>query len=135
MDRRAREKLADVCQMGKHFWLDSGHILTYVSVWVLRGWSQTRGIAGKKGRFYYTDTRRQAFELSRANGQPVPEWNDVEYKQDGKHRLGYNPATETKEVSQEDIEAVRATGVEHSKTGAWTHFRRVGGDIAALSRL
>ena len=92
-------------------------------------------MAGKKEHLYYKGNRSQNFELSRADGKAVPEWKDVEFKQDGKHRLGYNPAAETRDISQEDVEAVRAIGKRHKEAGAWTQFRRKGGDIAALSKL
>jgi hypothetical protein len=70
--------------------------------------------------------------LSRADGQSTPKWKDVEeYRLDGKHRLGHNPATETKEISQEDLEAVQAMGKTQRKTSV---FKRQGGDLAILTK-
>ncbi len=73
--------------------------------------------------------------MSRADAKAIPEWKEVEHKQDGKHRLGSNPATETREVSQEDFEAVRASGKRHNEANDRTQFDRVGGDRAALAKL
>jgi hypothetical protein len=73
--------------------------------------------------------------LSRADKNSVPQWKDVEHRQDGKHRLGYNPAAETKEISREDFEAVRASGDTSSKVDDLERFSRKGGDRAALARL
>ena len=73
--------------------------------------------------------------MSRADAKNVPEWKEVEHKQDGKHRLGYNPASETREVSQEDFDGVRASGPPSGRTEKWHSFKRKGGDRAALARL
>ncbi|KPI34869.1 uncharacterized protein AB675_2271 [Cyphellophora attinorum] len=91
-------------------------------VWRLRGWGSVKG-ASPRGE--------SSIELARADGQSTPKWKDVECKLDGKHRLGYNPATETKQVSQEDLEAVQATGKTQQKTSA---FKRRGGDLAILTK-
>ena len=77
----------------------------------------------------------QSFELSRADARAIPEWKEVEHKQDGKHRLKYNPARETKEISQEDFEAMRASGTRHNEAYESIQFDRKGGDRAALGRL
>jgi hypothetical protein len=73
--------------------------------------------------------------LSRADAKAIPEWKEVEHKQDGKHRLGYNPATETRDISQEDFEAARASGKRHKEANDLTQFIRKGGDRAALAKL
>ena len=73
--------------------------------------------------------------MSRADGKGVPEWKEIEHKQDGKHRLGYNPATETRDVSQEDFEAVIASGNKDKGSDNHTQFQRKGGDRAALAKL
>ncbi|KAF2239481.1 hypothetical protein EV356DRAFT_528079 [Viridothelium virens] len=104
-------------------------------VWVLRGWSHAKGIAARGGRFFYRDRRSQSIELSRADAKAIPRWEEVKYRQDGKHRLGYNPAVETKDISQEDLEAVRVSSKRQKGMGDWTQFDRKGGDKAALSRL
>jgi hypothetical protein len=75
------------------------------------------------------------FELSRADKDSIPQWKEVEHRQDGKHRLGYNPATETKEISREDFEAVRASGKASGEVKGLDQFPRKGGDRAALARL
>lgn len=92
------------------------------TVWQLRGWEQSDKADSN-----------DSVQLSRVDGDKAPKWKDVHYKQDGKHRLGYNPATETREVSQEDFEAVRASGKGKQKDNG-KHFERHGGDRAILRR-
>lgn len=74
------------------------------------------------------------FELSRSDGSDVPKWQDVEHRQDGKHRLGYNPARETRELYQEDFQAVRANGKESKEGAIANQFSKEGGDKAVLNR-
>lgn len=105
------------------------------SVWALRGWSHAQGKAPRRGTLYYWGIGSQSFELSRADAKDIPKWEEVLYRPDGKYRLGYNPAVETREIFQEDLEAVRASGNTHDRTCEWTQFQRKGGDRAALSRL
>ncbi|KAI9655109.1 MAG: hypothetical protein M1821_005592 [Bathelium mastoideum] len=119
LEARASETLYDVCQM----------------VWALRGWSHTQDTTAKDGLLSYKGKGGLNIELTRAGAKAIPGWEEVEHRQDGKHRLGYNPAVETKNISQEDFEAVRARGKGHRKTSIWTRFDRKGGDRAALSRL
>lgn len=94
---------------------------------------QTKDGASNEQQFQYRSKAGQALELCRADSNSIPKWEDVEYKQDGKHRLGYNPVLETKDISQEDLEAVRAEGIKR-RLGT-VEFKRIGGDRAALARL
>ena len=103
-------------------------------VWTLRGWSRS-GSTAEKGRLYYKTRSSQRYELSRADAQASPAWGEVEHKQDGKYRLGYNPASETREISQEDFEAVRASEKGTEDADDRPQFDRVGGDRAALAKL
>ena len=133
---QGRGDFYDVCQMGKHTWFSlRGFLLTFDSVWALRGWSNARVTAERRGHLFYTAAKGQTFGLSRADANAIPEWKEVKYRQDGKHRLGYNPAAETNEISQEDLEAVRESGKRHHKAEGWFPFNRKGGDRAALSKL
>ena len=75
------------------------------------------------------------FNLSRVDGKDIPKWKDVEHMPDGKHRLRYNPAAETKEISQEDFDSVRASGKRKTEAAKRNRFKRRGGDRAALARL
>lgn len=97
-------------------------------MWTLRGWSDQAG--GKSSSFSF-----QNFKLGRADAQDIPKWEDVEHKQDGKFRLRYNPAKETKDTFLEDFEAVRAAGKKRNKIAERLQFKRVGGDRAALAKL
>lgn len=72
------------------------------------------------------------FQLRRVDNQDPPKWEDVEHKPDGKYRLGYNPAKETKEISQEDFEHIRATGKGGREGQRKTSFKLRGGDRAML---
>ena len=101
-------------------------------MWALRGWSQQ---TKQEKRLSCKGRSSQRFELTRADAQKIPDWKEVEHKQDGKHRLGYNPVTETKDISQEDFEAVRASGRTHREVDERTQFKRKGGDRAALAKL
>lgn len=102
-------------------------------MWKLRGWSKDAN--DKKQSFQFQGSSGQNFELSRADGNSVPEWKEVEHKQDGKHRLRHNPASETKETSHEDFEAVIAEGTSNKENKSRPRFKRRGGDRAALARL
>ena len=104
-------------------------------MWTLRGWSQVQeAVVSERSLFHRTDSS-QGYELSRADAKDVPKWEEVEHKQDGKHRLGYNPATETREISQEDFDAVRAGPSQSERMEERDSFKRKGGDRAALARL
>lgn len=119
-DGSADTGLKQLCQTGELYPGPPQIFLLMFTVWSLRGWQEQKDKQQKVG----------SLELSRADGQNPPSWKDVEHKQDGKHRLGYNPAKETKEIYQEDFLAVRATG----KDAPSTNFKQEGGDRAVLSR-
>lgn len=102
-------------------------------VWSLRGWSKDASGNGEK--LQYQGPSGQQYELSRADGKSIPEWKEVEHKQDGKHRLRHNPASQTNETSQEDFEAVMAEGTSSKESNNRPRFKRSGGDRAALARL
>ena len=104
-------------------------------VWALRGWSPAQGTAENQSSFYCRLEKGHSYVLSRADAGGIPEWKDVEYKQDGKHRLGYNPGTETRDVTQEDFDAVRASGKGYREGDKLALFNRKGGDRAALLKL
>lgn len=95
-------------------------------VWELRGWAPSDDRPGEMS---------PGFELSRADSNPIPKWEEVKHKQDGKHRLGYNPAAETKDIFWEDFEAVRAVGRTNPQSNNWVQFKRRGGDRASLAKL
>lgn len=109
--------------------------LTDFLVWTLRGWSKAQDSTSRDNFQFREAKSNRTFELSRADGKKIPPQEEVEHRQDGKHRLGYNPANQTREISQEDFEAVRA-----EKTSRWglsdePRFDRKGGDRAALAKL
>ena len=74
--------------------------------------------------------------LSRSDGRPAPAWDDIKYVRDGRERLGYNPAIESRVIAIEDLEAVRARS-EFTSDEAVVRLRLPvkGGDRAALARL
>jgi len=60
----------------------------------------------------------------------------VEHVRDGRERLAHNPATETREVSFEDWEAVKANdNFVPVETVKRLRLAARGGDRAALARL
>lgn len=102
-------------------------------MWKLRGWS--KDATDKKEGLQFRGKSGQNLKLSRADGNSIPDWKEVEHKQDGKHRLRHNPASETKETSHEDFEAVIAEGTSTKDSKNRPRFKRSGGDRAALARL
>ena len=130
------EGFYDFCKIGTHIWLSLDEFLLILdAVFVLRGWSHPQGTAGRQTGLYYHGSSSNRVEISRADGKEIPKWKEVEYRQDGKHRLGYNPASETKDISQEDFEAVRAIRKSPKQADDLVCFKRRGGDRAALARL
>ncbi|KAK5065164.1 hypothetical protein LTR84_001000 [Exophiala bonariae] len=102
--------------------------------WALRGWSHSKDSADEEP-ICALGSKHQIFKFSRADKKPIPPWKDVEFKQDGKYRLGYNPTVETRSVSQEDLEAVRAAKDGQPKEMWSSLFPRNGGDRYMLARL
>lgn len=108
-------------------------LLTPNLAWALRGWSSDRDGPSREQRFYHRTDKSESYALNRADTKAIPEWKEIEHRQDGKHRLGHNPVLEAKDIFQEDFEAVRASRKRRRTTRA--EFRRKGGDRAALSKL
>lgn len=74
--------------------------------------------------------------ISRADGKPAPKWEEIEHLRDGRERLGYNPAVQSKDISYEDWQAVRARDEFVSEdTAGKLRLPAKGGDRAALARL
>ena len=108
-------------------------------MWQLRGWTRQRSIPQARNCLQYTlgpDGTAYATVLSRADGQAAPEWEQVEHLRDGRERLGYNPATEARDVSSEDWQAVKAMdNYVPTETAKRVKLPARGGDRAALARL
>lgn len=90
----------------------------------MRGW----------GKGNDSHIKLQGFDLSRSDGKGVPKWQDVKHRQDGRHRLGYNPAKETRELYQEEFETVKAASKGNKIRSSGSLFEREGGDRAVLER-
>lgn len=74
--------------------------------------------------------------LTRSDGQPAPAWEDVKNVREGRERLGYNPAVEARDITSEDVEAVRARrGYVQDDVVKRLRLPDKGGDRAALARL
>ena len=74
--------------------------------------------------------------LCRADGQRVPRWEMIKNLRDGRERLGYNPAQDSKDVSIEDWNAVKAReNFVPESTRDKLSLPVKGGDRAALARL
>lgn len=84
----------------------------------------------------HEDGTNTAFVLARSDGMVAPVWTTIKDLRDGRERLGYNPALEMRQISQEDVAAVRAdkafVGGESVKK---LQLPIKGGDRAALARL
>lgn len=108
-------------------------------VWQLRGWSRNRSVPQTKNCLQYTmgpDGSAYVTILCRADSQPAPSWDQVEHLRDGRERLGYNPAMETKETTFEDWQAVKAPdNFVPESTQKQLKLPVKGGDRAALARL
>ena len=74
--------------------------------------------------------------LRRADDQAAPSWNEVQNLRDGRERLGYNPAMESKDISIEDWRAVKAhDNFVPERISKALKLPAKGGDRAALARL
>lgn len=74
--------------------------------------------------------------LCRADGQTVPRFEMIKHLRDGRERLGYNPAKESKDITVEDWHAVRARdNFVPDSTRKQLKLPVKGGDRAALAGL
>ena len=111
----------------------------FITVWTLRGWQQNRSGGEIKQCLVVFQERNEMTTvclLSRFDNKPAPRPKEVGQLNDGRGRLGYNPAQESKEISMEDFEAVRARKeLRDERLAEKLPFKRKGGDRAALARL
>lgn len=92
-----------------------------IQVFAQRGWSQSQGRAVQIGA--------KSYNVKRADGNEVPKWKDIEHKQDGRDRLGHNPANETRGLRDGDFDAVKAVEGDARKLNS------MRSDRAALAKL
>jgi hypothetical protein len=111
--------MSEICQTGNLHGPPNENPAYHQAVWALRGWSKA------------SDSKSQS-SLKRSDGKSTPKWLEVKHRQDGKYRLGYNPATDSKDIHQEDLDAVKARRKGQGKSKAF--FGREGGDRAVLER-
>ena len=102
-------------------------------VWGLRGWSQ--GEDSLTSGTVTVQISNESFELKRIGSSEVPKWEDIKHKHDGKDRLGYNPATETREIVEEDFSAVKAYLDGKSDGDNSVQLKKRGGDRSMLAKL
>lgn len=109
------------------------------SVWQLRGWAYDRPVPLLQNCMQFNageDGRTSVVILSRSDGRPAADWRDIRMIRDGRERLGYNPAMETREISREDWDSVRSrVEFRPDDPGTEARLRVKGGDKAALARL
>jgi hypothetical protein len=74
--------------------------------------------------------------LCRSDGHPAPKHKDIQFLRDGRERLGYNPAHETKEIGWrlDGVKSREGDRMPISGAGELQLSRR-SGDRAALARL
>lgn len=106
-------------------------------VWQLRGWSGDPPSRILTCLQYTSgpDGVATVAILRRSDGRPALAWSDVENVRDGRERLGYNPAAETRDITGEDLAAVRSRAEFTLDDVTQLQLPLKGGDRAALARL
>ncbi|RMZ83431.1 hypothetical protein DV737_g1595, partial [Chaetothyriales sp. CBS 132003] len=82
-------------------------------VWHLRGWATSRQVPGTKYCLQHNMGLGGATVVTiykRADGKQAPEPTEIRPEDDGRGRLGYNPAEEARSIRREDWEATKAHG-------------------------
>ena len=106
-------------------------------VWLLRGW--THSDFSMQNCLHCTmasNGTATATILSRADHRAAPAFEEAKHKNDGRDRLGYNPAIQTKDIAMEDWESVKSRDEFSDERAAQNvRFRRKGGDRAALAKI
>lgn len=114
-------------------------VLTLSSVWQLRGWAHNRPETQAQNALQYTTNPAGGASvviLSRSDGRAALKWDEVKDVRDGRERLGYNPAVEARDITHEDLDAVRAREEYTTEDGVKRlQLPAKGGDRAALARL
>ncbi|KAL2203670.1 putative lipid-transfer protein, mitochondrial precursor [Sarocladium strictum] len=80
-------------------------------VWHLRGWSPTRGVSSTKFALQHNMGIGGAIVVTiykRADGREAPEHANTHHEDDGRGRLGYNPAEEARSITLDDWNSVRS---------------------------
>jgi hypothetical protein len=108
-------------------------------VWQLRGWAHDRPETQAQNALHYTSNPEGGASvviLSRSDGRAALKWDEVKDVRDGRERLGYNPAVEARDITHEDLEAVRGREEYTTEDGVKRlQLPAKGGDRAALARL
>ncbi|KAL7942661.1 hypothetical protein V8C42DRAFT_354766 [Trichoderma barbatum] len=82
-------------------------------VWHLRGWAKRRSVASTKYCLQHNMGMGGATVVTiykRIDGEEAPRSEDTKPEEDGRSRLGYNPAEEARSISREDWASVIAQG-------------------------
>lgn len=120
--------LAQCAELGKLFHdldhLISRHnvvnkIMSFSTVWHLRGWAKRRSVASTRYCLQHNMGMGGATVVTiykRIDGEVAPKIEDTKPEEDGRSRLGYNPAEEARSITREDWESVIAQGEASS---AW----------------
>ncbi|KAM3425275.1 hypothetical protein BST61_g7223 [Cercospora zeina] len=106
-------------------------------VWQFRGWTGDLPVDARNC-LLYTAGREDVTSvviISRSDERAAVKWEEVEHVRDGRERLGYNPATTTRKVCVEEVEAVRARVEFVPEAQQRLQLPVKGGDRAALARL
>ncbi|KAL7924542.1 hypothetical protein ACQKWADRAFT_319580 [Trichoderma austrokoningii] len=80
-------------------------------VWHLRGWAKRRSVASTRYCLQHNMGMGGATVVTiykRLDGEVAPSIEDTRPEEDGRSRLGYNPAEEARSISREDWESVLA---------------------------
>ena len=129
--------LGVLCTLGKTPRLHARSLAHASIVWQFRGWADGLPMQAHNCLLYTSGPREIAsiLILSRSDGRAALKWEEVRDVRDGRERLGYNPAVETRSICIEDLEAVRARAHFVPENQSQRALPRKGGDRAALARL
>lgn len=83
----------------------------FLSAWHLRGWAKSRAVEETKYCLQHNMGLGGATVVTiykRHDGTVAPDIANTKPNEDGRNRLGYNPAEEARSISKEDWESVKS---------------------------
>lgn len=108
-------------------------------VWHLRGWATSREVPGTRYCLQHNMGLGGATVVTiykRADGKPSPKYIDIKPEDDGRGRLGYNPAEEARFIRRQDWDTTRAHGQGSSDWAtALLPWNQAPEDVAKRARL
>lgn len=129
--------LTILCSLGKVPSIHTQASANACPVWQFRGWADGLPLQARNCLLCTSGPHDIAsiLILERSDGRAALTWEEVRDVRDGRERLGYNPAVETKKICAEDVQAVQAPSHFVPENQTQRHLPAKGGDRAALARL